>query len=118
MIHRPVDASGDILPVRSSADLLRGVQAVAQLVRDRLSLYTGDWWENPAWGNEIPEMLAESRLTEEDQQALASYLTAYIRETPGIGEVGEVSFSAENKKFRFQCAVGTESGTETVLFEF
>ena len=117
MIYRPVDESGDILPVRSSGDLLQGAQAAAQLVRDRLSLYTGDWWENPAWGNEIPEMLEEGRLTEADQQVLASYLTAYIRETPGVGEVREVSFSAENKKFRFQCAVRTESGTEIISWE-
>ena len=38
MIHRPVDASGDILPVLSPADLLRGTEAVAQLVRERLEL--------------------------------------------------------------------------------
>ena len=117
MIHRPVDASGDILPVLSSSDLLRGPQATAQLVLDRLALYTGDWWENPAWGNEVLEMLEESRLTDTDGQVLASYLTAFIRETPGVGEVREVSFSMDNKKFRFQCAVDTESGTESISFE-
>lgn len=117
MIHRPADASGDILPVLSSSDLLRGSRAAAQLVRDRLTLYTGDWWENPAWGNEILEMLEESRLTDADGQVLASYLTAFIRETPGAGEVREVSFSMENKKFRFQCTVDTESGTESISFE-
>ena len=117
MIHRPVDASGDILPVRSSSDLLRGPQATAQLVLDRLTLYTGDWWENPAWGDEVLEMLEESRLTDTDGQVLASYLTAFIRETPGVGEVREVSFSMDNKKFRFQCTVDTESGTESISFE-
>ena len=53
MIHRPVDASGDILPVLSSSDLLRDADAVAQLVWERLELYAGDWWENSDWGNEI-----------------------------------------------------------------
>ena len=57
MIIRPVDASGDILPVLSSADLLRGAPAVARLVQDQLELLSGDWWENPAWGNEILRML-------------------------------------------------------------
>ena len=56
MIHRPVDASGDILPVLSSGDLLRGAEAVAQLVRERLELYAGDWWENSDWGNEVLQM--------------------------------------------------------------
>ena len=84
MIHRPVDDAGDILPVLSSSDLLRGTMAVAQLVRERLALLAGDWWENPAWGNEVLEMLQDSRLTEADHQALASYLSSYIRETPGV----------------------------------
>ena len=117
MIHRPADEAGDILPVLSSSCLLRGSRAVAQLVRERLSLYTGDWWENPAWGNEILEMLEESRLTGADRQALAAYLSSYILETPGAGEIRDAAFSAENEKFRFQCTLDTESGTESISYE-
>ena len=109
MIHRPVDASGDILPVLSSADLLRGSRAAAQLVRDRLTLFTGDWWENPAWGNEILEMLEESRLTDADGQVLASYLTAFIRETPGAGEVREANVVIAERSFQYSCWVDTEN---------
>ena len=54
MILRPTDESGDILPVLSSADLLRGAPAVARLVEDRLQFLAGDWWENRTWGNAIP----------------------------------------------------------------
>ena len=117
MIYRPADENGDILPVLSRADLLRGQEATARLIRDRLSLYTGSWWENEAWGNGIPEMLEDTRLTEADGQALASYLSVYIRETPGVREVRDMSFSAENRKFRFQCTADTESGTAEILFE-
>ena len=81
---RPVDETGDILPVLSPADLIPGAPAVARLVRDRLELLSGDWWENPARGNGILEMLKESRLTEADTQALANYITSYIRQTPGV----------------------------------
>ena len=62
MIHRPVDVSGDILPVLSSSGLLRGAEAVARLVEERLSLYAGDWWENSGWGNGILQMLREGRI--------------------------------------------------------
>ena len=51
MILRPVDENGDILPVLSSADLIRGAPATARLVKDRLELLSGDWWENLTWGN-------------------------------------------------------------------
>ena len=118
MIHRPVDASGDILPVLSSGDLLRGADAVAQLVRERLELYAGDWWENSDWGNEILQMLQESRLTEADGQALASYLTSYIRETPGVENVSDVTFSVENgKQFSYKCTVVTEYGYAGIEYE-
>ena len=117
MVLRPVDASGDILPVLSSSGLLRDAEAVAQLIRHRLALPAGDWWENPAWGNEMPEMLRASRLTEADGQALAAYLSAYIRETPGVLEVGEASVSVHEKQFRFSCVVQTESGTAEIGYE-
>ena len=76
MIYRPVDSKGDMMPVPAFSALLRGAPAVAQLVRDRLALYAGEWWENPAWGNEIPEMLGESRLIEADMQGLAGVASA------------------------------------------
>lgn len=77
MIIRPVDENGDILPVLVSASLLKGSGAVARLVKDRLDLLAGEWWENPAWGNGVIDMLKDYRLTEADSQALANYITSY-----------------------------------------
>ena len=118
MIHRPLDENGDILPVLSSGDLLRGTEAVAALVRERLNLLTGDWWENPAWGNEVLDMLQESRLTEEEAQPLASYLSSYIRETPGVRDVVGVSFSAGDRTFRYSCTVETDTGSADISYSF
>ena len=118
MLLRPVDASGDILPVLSSGDLLRGSEAVAQLVRERLELYAGDWWENSDWGNEVLQMLQETRLTEADGQVLASYLTSYIRETPGVENVSDVTFYVENgKQFSYKGTVVTEYGYAGIEYE-
>ena len=110
MILRPVDNNGDVLPVLTSSSLLRDVPAEARLTQDRLELLSGDWWENLSWGNEIVDLLKESRLTEADTQALASYLSSYIRETPGVLDVRDVSFSGEGKEFSFSSTVDTEDG--------
>ena len=118
MVIRPSDASGDVLPVLSSADLLRGAPAAARLVRCRLELLTGDWWENPARGNEIVELLRESRITEADTRALASYLSSYIRETPGVREVRDVRFSADGRQIRYACTVDTDAGSAVIQYEF
>lgn len=117
MIHRPVDENGDILPVLSSGDLLRGTEAVATLARERLSLLTGDWWENPTWGNEALDMLQESRLTEEESQPLASYLSSYIRETQGVRDVVSVSCSVNGRSFLYQCTVLTDDGRAEIEYE-
>ena len=74
----------------------------------------GDWWENPAWGNEVLEMLRESRLTEADQQALVSYLSSYIRETPGVQAVDDAVFSVEGKRFSYRCTILTEDGAADI----
>ena len=118
MLLRPVDASGDILPVLSSSDLLSGPEAVAQLVKYRLSLLRGEWWENPEWGFFILEAMEASRLSDAETAALSAQITAYIRETPGVREVEEVRCSAAGRQFTYSCTVRTAEGTAEVFFEF
>jgi len=116
MILRPTDDTGDILPVLSSSVLLTGARAVARLVEDRLNLYAGEWWENPAWGNRMIEMLRENRLTEADAQAMATYLTSYIRKTDGVEDVREVRFAVEGRRFSYSCLVLTEDGSAGIQY--
>ena len=116
MICRPVDASGDILPVFASSGPLTGIRAKTELVTNRLRLLTGEWWENPSWGNGILEMLKETRFTEADQQVLANYISAYIRKTPGVLDVREVKCSVEGRQFRYSCLIETEYGTAGIEY--
>ena len=116
MLLRPVDASGDVLPVMSSSDLLSGPEAVALRVQDRLSLLQGEWWENPALGFSVLESMQESRVTEADAAALSSLISSYIRETPGVREVEEVKFAVTDREFSYSCRVMTEEGSSGVVF--
>ena len=117
MLFRPVDASGDILPVLSSSALISGPEAVALLVQDRLSLLRGEWWENPENGFFVLDILQGSRITEADAAALSSQITAYVRETPGVREVEDVRFSVDGRRFSWSCSVQTKEGTAAVLHE-
>ena len=116
MILRPTDASGDILPVLSLSDMMTGKRAGAELTRNWLNLFTGEWWENPSWGNEILDLLRESRLTEADQQVLSTYLSSYIRKIPGVQDVRNVKVSIDNRQFHFICEIETEEGSETIYY--
>ena len=117
MLLRPVDASGDLMPVRSPRDLLSGPEAAAQLVKYRLSLLTGEWWETPETGFFLPEQIRENRITEADAAALSSAVTAYIRETDGVRDVENVRFSAEGRRFSWSCEVRTAEGNTAVSYE-
>ena len=116
MIIRPTDASGDILPVLSSSAMLSGPEVVAQLVRYRLSLLRGEWWENPEWGFFVLETLQSSRLTEAETAAVSAQISAYIRETPGVLEVENVQFSVVGRQLNYSCDVRTEGGLSRVVF--
>ncbi len=114
MLLRPVDASGDILPVLSSSVLVSGSLAVTQLVRDRLNLLAGEWWENPAWGCEVFEMMRTGRVTAQDVSALSSYLCSYIAATRGVRSVEDVYTAVNGRQLTFSCRVLTEDGAGTV----
>ena len=117
MKMRPVDPDGDILPVLHTGEMFSGGLAVASLVESRLQLYAGDWWENPARGNEILRMLQEGRLTRADAQALSTYLTECVRETPGVQDMTDVRFSVEGHRFGWSCTVLTEYGSANINYE-
>ncbi len=117
MVIRPVDENGDVLPVLRSRDLARGAAAEAQLARDRLNMLVRDWWENLGWGNQIIELMKDARLTEADGQALASYLTGYIREMPGVIDVRDVTFSLDGKRFSYSCTAECEEGSFIMHYE-
>ena len=117
MIYRPVIANGDIQPVLNLNTVLIEIEAIAQSVNDRLSLQSGDWWENPSWGNAILEMLKDSRFTEMDQQAISTYLSSYIRDTPGVLDVRDVKYAVEGRVFRYSCTIETENGFASIQYE-
>ena len=114
---RPVDAAGDVLPVLSSGNMLSGPEAVALLVKYRLSLLKGEWWENTNLGFGILETLRTSRLTEADAPYLASSIMDYIRDTPGVQEVDDVLYSVSGRQFSYSSTVRTEEGSAGVAYE-
>ncbi len=115
MIYRPFDETGDALPVLNASDLLTGPDAAAAALRDHLNLFPGDWWEDPERGNELPDLLAASRLSEKEAGPLASWLCSYIQDFPGISSVTEVQASVSDGVFRFSCMAHTEQGEKAAV---
>ena len=112
MFYRPVDSSGDILPVLSPLDLLSGTAAAGAGLRDHLQLFPGDWWEHPDRGNQIFDLISVSRRTDQDARTLSAALAAYIRSFPGIRSVSEARSSFSGRRYSFSCTAHTEAGEE------
>lgn len=118
MIIRPVDATGDILPVASTRDVLSGAEAVAQLAAYKLSLLQGDWWENPEDGFFVLEFMREERFSEANAGMFASRVTEFIRGVEGVFEVDDVKFETDGRVFRYSCQLLTEEGPAALEYEF
>lgn len=114
---RPTDRNGDILPVIDSVSMRTGDAAVTELVKERLGLLCGDWWENPSWGNMALDMFRESRRTEADLKAIASYIISYIQDTSGVQDVRDVQYSLSGKVFQLSCMIITNDGSVGINYE-
>ena len=100
----------------SVSSLLSGPEAAAALVRYRLNLHAGEWWENPSHGCTLLNMLREGRITEADKPALASALTAYISATPGVRAVEDISADISGREFLYTCTVRTAAGSADISY--
>ncbi len=112
MTAKPVDAAGDILPVLRPDDLLSGAEAAAAGLRDHLALFAGDWWETPEAGNELPELIASSRLTEQDLPVLSGYLCALTQAFPGVVSVESASAALSGHRLSWRAAARLSDGSE------
>ena len=101
MTGRPVDVSGDILPVLSPADLASGTEAVAIGLADHLRVFTGEWWEKPELGNGIFDLIAGERVTEKYVPALCSYMSSYLMGFPEVEQVTEAQGAVRNGEFTY-----------------
>jgi len=115
---RPMDASGDVLPVLSSSEMISGAEAVALLVRHRLNLLRGDWWENPEEGFFVLEFMQEERFSEANAAMFASRVTEFIRGVDGVFEADDVQFQADGRVFRYSCQIMTEEGSAALEYVF
>ena len=109
MLHNR-DAQGEWLPVTVAGDGLKGSEAVARLVEDRLKLFQNEWWEDPRVGNPVLEMFRTGRPTEMLLTQMTNMIAAYIQETPGVLAVEDVQASVLNREISFYCRGMTAEG--------
>ena len=113
VIVRPADENGDMMPVAFSSQMLDGAKAVAQVVKQRLQLYYGEWWEDESEGFRILPILS-SGVKQESVQMLAQYITSYVAGTVGVTSVTGSSVRVTGRTMTYKCTVHVGEESETV----
>ena len=117
LLHNSTD-TGDWLPVTSSADMLSGSEAAAQLIRYRLNLFKKDWWENPEAGNPVLELFRTERITAESLSRIVNAVTEYIEQTQDVVSVEDIQGWIEEREIHYSCRVITAYGETQISAEF
>ena len=110
MTARPVDTSGDILPVLSPASLLSEAPAVASALSAHLRLFTADWWEYPSRGNPVFDLMASGPVQEKDLPALSACITSYILTFPAVRSVSDAAASLTGSILMYSAVAHLSTG--------
>ena len=106
---RPVDDNGDMMPIQTASQMLTGADAVAQIAKDRLCFYRGEWWEDPDMGIRIPDFLINS-VRESDLSMFAKYITSYLGDTAGTRGVSGATVKLVGKQMQYSATLLTDEG--------
>ena len=114
MIVRPLDENGDMMPIHSADQMIKDTEAIAQVIRLRLNMLYGEWWEDETLGFRIPEILA-GNARRGDVDLLSKYVAAYVSESEGVRAVTNVTATITGHELSFYCqALTTDGDTATV----
>jgi len=110
MRYRALAKSGDMQFGRSGLYLVDSPAAVAQAVKTRLNLMSGEWFlnlsEGTPYGTEILGTLT--------QGTRDAAIKSRILETPGVQEIVDYSSSVTNRVMTVSVTVSTQYGLATV----
>lgn len=110
MIVHNYDAAGDWFPVHVADEVISGKEAIVQLIRFRMHLWTDEWWENPNMGLNILRLFQENRITETSLSVITTDLTNYIAEIPGVLSVENMKITTVGRTVNYSCKVYTSEG--------
>ena len=116
MIARPVDKYGDMMPIAYSGQMLTKGEAVAQVVRQRLLLYYGEWWEDESIGFRVPQFLSDG-IRQENLEMLVKYISSYVSTTEGVTAVDGASIVMDGRRMFYSCVIHIGEETEQVEVE-
>lgn len=107
---RALDSNWDLI---SEDTYLYDLQAVAQIVQQRIKFLQAEWFENLSLGFPLFQQVLGVAMPQRQQQAVALLLQQYILQTPYVTTVSDlsISFTSSSRALQFSCTITTPFGT-------
>jgi hypothetical protein len=115
---RALDPTGEPLQGNGQGNFISDLPAVAQIIRTRLLLLAGEWWENLNAGTPLFQSILGGSGSDRDAAAAALIFTQSILGAPYELSVANVSsgFNKSTRIFQFSAQAITLFGTITITF--
>ena len=108
--YRRLDEDGDMLFGHGEADFRTDIEAMAQVIKTRLSAFEGEWWEGDIGALPYFTEILGMASTEANCAAVDLMIINRIMDTVGVISVSDVESFVENRHYRFNCKVQTVYG--------
>jgi hypothetical protein len=116
---RALSPTGEPLQGNGQANFLSDIDAVAQIIRTRLLLLQGEWWEDLADGTPLFQTVLGGGGDQRSQQAAALVFTQRVLGAPYVNSVSNVTtgWNSATRTFTFTQQANTAFGTITITFQ-
>ena len=110
---RKLDSNWDPVWGNGQADYISDVDAVTQIIKQRLLFFLGEWWENRGAGTPMfQSILGANRSIDAVAAIIKNVILATVYVT-GVSNLA-VSYISSTRGFTYSCSVQTQFGTVTI----
>lgn len=100
----------DPLNGNGQLNFIYDLEAVAQILAQRMKLFEGEWWENLTDGLPLFQSILGSSGGLRNLQVIIGIISARINGTVGVTGINSLSVSYSNRKFVYSAVVETQFG--------
>ncbi len=113
---RKLDSNYDVVFGNGKLDYLEDLDAVVQMIRTKLLLFKGEWWENTDIGLPLWQSILGVPGAGNNKQAVDALIQKRILETPYVTSMESMSsaYDAATRSYSIAVTVNTAFGQVTV----
>lgn len=116
MRYRKLDANGDYTFGSAAQNFYYDLDAVAQAIKTRLKLLSGEWWEDIQDGLPLFNIILKQKGTPQGIKTIETLIGERILDTIGVTSISSAkgTFDPTKRSYSYSAQVNTIYGTVTI----